>query len=88
MADLPESDYGSQKYWENLYATRYANKTFDWYQVRRRLVSISMRGFLTLTRGLRGTVAAHLPASVAREGDPRDWLRQLDVVVKGQPAPI
>lgn len=48
MADATESDvrspaateydtlpqYGSQKYWDTLYATRYANKTFDWYQVR------------------------------------------------------
>lgn len=34
MADAHESDYGSQHYWDNLYATRYANKTFDWYQVR------------------------------------------------------
>ncbi len=29
-----EYDYGSQDYWENLYATRYAGKNFDWYQVR------------------------------------------------------
>ena len=33
MAEAVESDYGSQNYWETLYATRYANKTFDWYQV-------------------------------------------------------
>lgn len=33
MAEVVESDYGSQNYWETLYATRYANKTFDWYQV-------------------------------------------------------
>lgn len=60
MADAHESDYGSQHYWDNLYATRYANKTFDWYQVRpfnRETPARSRRPHARTTRRFRPSCA-------------------------------